>query len=230
MAKIIPQPYPRIQDSSSPYHGCLDDSTLVPHFQQITSEHMKALILSAIENANAKSSREILSIPEDATDDEVARIYKKEGRELFRYFRKYPGDPAATAYQLKGRHYREVGIEQFRNRTLQKERMNSGWRYQFLAAECARNSEQVSSESDLDTEDADFRTVINSVGYSCLEIMNLVLAALRETTRPDNSPSQITAPEPLLDAFGQACAESGLVDGAGYFSDPYKLVEFFCGD
>lgn len=228
MAKIIPQSYPRIQDSSSPYHGCLDDSTLVPHFQQISPEQMKAFILSAVENANAKSSRAILSIPEDATDDELERIYRKEGRELFRYFRKYPGDPAATAHQLEGRHYREVGKEQFRNRTLQKERMNSGWRYQFLVVDCARNSGRFKSVSDLGAAEADFKAMIYSLGYSCQEIMTLMLDVLRETTIPDDFPSQIAVPEPLLDAFGQVCGEAGLVDTAGYFNDPYKLVEFFC--
>lgn len=166
MAKIIPQRYPRIQDSSSPYHGCLDDSTLVPHFQQITPEHMKALIISAVENANTKSSRAILSIPENVTDDELERIYRKEGRELFRYFRKYPGDPAATAHQLEGRHYREVGKEQFRNRTLQKERMNSGWRYQFLIVDCARDSGRFKSVSDLGAAEADFNAVIEFIDRS----------------------------------------------------------------
>lgn len=155
-AQIIPQDYPRIQDTDSPYYGCLDDSTLVPHKHKISVKHLKTLILLAISNANKKSSREILSIPFDATHEEIDRIYEKEGRKLFAYFKKYCGDPASTAHQIYGKHYKEVGKEQFRNRTLQKERMNSGWRYQFLANECAQKSKRFKSVSDIGVAEGDF--------------------------------------------------------------------------
>jgi len=62
-AQIIPQDYPRIQDTDSPYYGCLDDSTLMPHKHKISVKQLKTLILLAISNAKKKSSREILSIP-----------------------------------------------------------------------------------------------------------------------------------------------------------------------
>lgn len=159
--KTIPQDYPRIQDENSPYHGCLDDITLVPHERKIPVETIKSLILEAISNANSKSSREILSIPAAATTDEINKIHEKEGRELFKYFKKYCGDPASTAHQVFKKHYRDVGIEQFRNRTLQKERMNSGWRYQFLVVDCAHHSKRFKSVSDIGAAEADFNATID---------------------------------------------------------------------
>ncbi len=157
----IPQNYPRIRDQNSRYYGCLDDDTIVPHNRIIPIDDLKRLIAAAIGAANQKSSREILSISADATDDELDVVYQREGRELFRYFRKYPTDPAATAHQVYGKHYQAVGIELFRNRTLQKERMNSGWRYQYLAVDCARHSRRFRSVSDIGAAEADFNAVID---------------------------------------------------------------------
>ncbi len=159
-AQIIPQDYPRIQDADSPYYGCLDDSTLVPHKRKISVKQLKTLILLAISNANKKSSREILSIPSDATQEKIDRIYEKEGKKLFAYFKKYCGDPASTAHQIYGKHYKEVAHEQFRLRTLQKERMNSGWRYQFLASGCAQKSKRFKGVSDIGAAEGDFNAVI----------------------------------------------------------------------
>ena len=159
-AKTIPQDYPRIQDEDSPYYGCLDDSKLKPHPKRISEAIVKALVKSAINDANKKSSREILSIPSDATTEEVDKIYVKEGKELFKYFKKYCGDPASTAHQINGKNYRDVGAEQFRNKTLQRERMNSGWRYQFLVISCATRSKRFKSVSDIGTAEGDFNAVI----------------------------------------------------------------------
>lgn len=72
-----------------------------------------------------------------------------EEARLFKYFVKYYGDPAATAYDCVGIHYSEVAQEQFRNRTIQKERMNSGWRYQFIARDCAIQSGRFKAISDI---------------------------------------------------------------------------------
>lgn len=159
-AKTVPQAYPRIDDDSRKDYGCLDDSTLVAHSGKLPVGKLKSLIRDAIRNANSKSSREILSIPADATEDEVTKIYEREGKELFKYFKKYCGDPASTAHQFYGKHFRDVGIEQFRNRTLQKERMNSGWRYQYLAHDCASSSGRFQSVSDLGAAEADFNATI----------------------------------------------------------------------
>lgn len=164
MAKTIqtpPQNYPRIQNPDDPYFGCLDDTQLVSHSYKIPVSSLKRLIASAISNANNKSSREILSIPEGADTELLSEIYKKEGKALFRYFKKYCGDPASTAHQVMGQHYKEVGKEQFRNRTLQKERMNSGWRYQYLALGCAQESRRFVSVSDIGAAEGDFNAVIN---------------------------------------------------------------------
>lgn len=169
--RTVPQNYPRIQDENSPYYGCLDDSTIVSHQGKIPPERLKTLIRAAINAANRKSSREILSIPSNATPEMLEAIYEQKGRELFRYFKKYVGDPASTAHQIYGKHYRVVGTEQFRNRTLQKERMNSGWRYQFLAVDCARSSLRFKSVSDIGAAEGDFNAIV--------EFQNPALAPLR---------------------------------------------------
>ena len=160
MSKAIPQNYLRIQDEDNKLYGCLDDSNLIPHTDKISQNTFEQLILSAIEKANKKSSREILAISLDATTYEIEQIYDKKGKALFTYFKKYCGDPAATAYQILNKNCREVGIEQFRNRTLQKERMNSGWRYQYLVIDCAIHSRRFKSISDLGAVEADFNVII----------------------------------------------------------------------
>jgi hypothetical protein len=99
-------------------------------------------------------------LPADAKADELEAIYRKEGRELFKYFRKYCGDPAATAHQIYKKNYRDVAVEQFRNRTLQKERMNSGWRYQYLVIDCARHTKRFESVSDIGAAEGDFNATI----------------------------------------------------------------------
>src|SRR5437764_3386126 len=130
----VPQPYPRINDPNSRYNGLLDTEALVQHDYKIPVERLTVLINEAIEHANRKSRREVITVPPDATDEERRRIYEEEGVELFAYFHSYANDPASTAHQMYKKNYREVGIELFRNKTLQRERMNSGWRYQFLSA------------------------------------------------------------------------------------------------
>lgn len=161
MAKISAQSYPRINDQDNPLIGCLDDTTLVDHLKKIPQDQMNLFIKNAIENAENKSGRGILNIPENADKKTIKAIYKKEGVELYKYFEKYPGDPAATAHQLFMRNYKEVGQEQFKLRSLQKERMNSGWRYQFLAFDCARASGRFNSVADIGMAEADFNAVIN---------------------------------------------------------------------
>ncbi len=158
--KTVPQAYPRITQDSRKDYGCLDDSALVPHPRKLPIKQLKGLIRAAITNANQKSSREILSVPANASEAEAAVIYVREGKSLFRYFKKYSDDPATTADKLSGKYYRDVAAEQFRNRTLQKERMNSGWRYQFLAHDCATNSGRFQSVSDLGAAEADFNATI----------------------------------------------------------------------
>ena len=86
MAKITPQNYPRIDDVDNRYNGFLDEDALTPHKYKISEEGLKGLISSAIINANKKSSRQILSLPPNASESEVSQIYKKEGQKLFLYF------------------------------------------------------------------------------------------------------------------------------------------------
>jgi hypothetical protein len=277
---------------------------------------MKSLIAAAINNANRKSRREILSIPPDATAEEVDAIYKREGRELFRYFKKYCGDPASTAHQIYKKNYRNVGVEQFRNRTLQKERMNSGWRYQYLAIGGARSTRRFVSVSDIGAAEGDFNAIIkfldksrqplslyvsvknrgNTMGgadwpkaiqalenvaktdknrtgpYCCVlgitagwggqdinneqksrntfaantevwlpdyfwpffvnssyeEVMMVVLDVLIFSYSTEELPTRVNVPDQLIDSFGEACAEAGLIDELGNFNNPYKLLTFLC--
>jgi hypothetical protein len=182
--KITVQNYPRIQEGE--YEGCLDDATLKPHTTKIPGENLKQIIHAAIENANRKSSREILSIPLHATSDEIDRIYEREGKELFRYFKKYVGDPAATAHQIYGKSYRDVGRELFRNRTLQKERMNSGWRYQFLSLECAQETGRFKSISGINASEGDFNAVIEFLDRSKSPLNIYVSVKNRSNTLVDH--------------------------------------------
>ncbi|MDX2162188.1 MAG: hypothetical protein SF162_12755 [bacterium] len=161
-----PQHYPRIQDRSSAEFGCLDDTTLVQHSHKLAPELVKQFIRRAIDDANRKSSRALLDMPLEATDEQLNQRYGREGRKLLEYFKQYAVDPAATAYQVQGQHYREVGVDLFRRRMLQKERMNAGWRYQYLTLYCARESKRFRSVSDLGSQEGDFNAVIEFVNYT----------------------------------------------------------------
>lgn len=155
MPSVVMQRYTRLPDSD-----LLDDSQLVPHRFKIPIDSLKSIIISAIDTAGRKSSRAILNLPDNASEEEVRRTYEKEGWELFKYFIKYCGDPASTAHQCLHRKCSDVAKEQFRNRTLQKERMNSAWRYQFIAKDAAAASRRFESVSDIGLTEADFNVVI----------------------------------------------------------------------
>ena len=116
--------------------------------------------MEAIETASRKSSRDILNLPDNASAEEATKIYTKGGRELFKYFVKYCGDAATTALQCTGRKCSEIAREQFRNRTLQKERMNSAWRYQYIAKDAATASKRFENVSDIGLAEADFNVII----------------------------------------------------------------------
>jgi hypothetical protein len=158
-----PEPYPRITDRASRFYGLLDDTKLTQHKIVISSEKLDALILSAIAYANRKSSREVVSIPVGTSPEQVVEIYKKEGIELLKYFKTYANDPASTAYKTYKKNYKDVAIELFRNKTLQRERMNSGWRYQFLAVSCARETRRFNGVSGMNTAEADFNAEIDTL-------------------------------------------------------------------
>lgn len=154
-AKSLMQKYPRMANSD-----LLDDTKLVPHKYKTPVEKLQEIIVSAIQTAERKSSRAILNLPYDASGEDVRATYKKEGWELFKYFIKYCSDPASTAHQCLNRKCSEVAKEQFRNRTLQKERMNSAWRYQYIAKDAASASKRFENVSDIGLKEADFNVVI----------------------------------------------------------------------
>lgn len=155
MPKKALQDYPRLPDSD-----LLDDSKLLQHSYRLPFSKLRKIIHHAIETADKKSSRFILNLPEDASEELVEWTCQNEGRELFNYFRQYFGDPASTAHQCLNRHYSEVAKEQFRNRTLQKERMNTAWRYQYIAKDTANQSKRFESLSDIGLREADFNATI----------------------------------------------------------------------
>ncbi len=154
------QSYPRVNDQDSKEYGCLDTTILKSHHYKIPPATLRQMIREAIVKANQKSSRESIAIPANATADELTAAYRRAGKELFTYFRQSYEDPASTAHQIYKKHYRDVGMEQFRSRVVQKGRMNSGWRYQFLLLDCAAHSQRFKQVSDLGLAEADFNAVI----------------------------------------------------------------------
>lgn len=154
------QNYPRIDDETDPFFGFFDQSKVNPHKTRISDKQLKNIIKSAVKSANAKSSRAILNLKDNISEKEINQIYIKEGKALFRYFLKYCGDPASTAFDCLNQHFSKIAKEQFRNRTIQKERMNSGWRYQYIAKDTAILSGRFHSISDLGTSEADFNAVV----------------------------------------------------------------------
>ena len=162
--RVTSQNYPRIEDQEGDFHGFLDPTALEPHIHRIADDDLKRVVIEAIAYAGAKSSRAILELPEGGSGEDIQKILRVKGRELFNYFRKYCGDPASSAYDYKGKHYAAIAKEQFRNRTLQKERMNSGWRYQYIAKEGALLSGRFASVSDIGAAEADFNAVVRRRG------------------------------------------------------------------
>jgi hypothetical protein len=177
MAKknFTPQNYPRL-DETNALAGYLDDSKVKKHQKKISSNELSKIIQSAVEYANRKSSRAILAIPDGTSDEQAAKVYFTEGANLFNYFRVYCGDPAATAYQCKGRHYKAIAEEQFRNRTLQKERMNSGWRYQKIAIESARKTERFDDVSESNQQEADFTVKLGTINFDAVPFINIYVS------------------------------------------------------
>jgi hypothetical protein len=308
------QSYPRIEDEKSQFHGFFDESKVTPHTTSISDTQLKDIIKRAVKVANAKSSRAILNIKDNISEDEINKIYIKEGKALFRYFLKYCGDPASTAFDCVNQHYSKIAKEQFRNRTIQKERMNSGWRYQFIAKDTAILSNRFHSISDLGASEADFNAVIleintdrhiniytsvknrtNTMGgqdwpkairamenmaqndknrtgpYLCVfgiamekgqrnirneaktgmpysfntevwlsdffwqffanisyqKIIKSVLDVLIDEKAL--SSLNIEVPNELITSFGNECLKYEVIDKKGFFNDPYKLVDLFCG-
>lgn len=158
MAKktTMEQHYPRISNEGDSFFGYLDETQLISHSCKIEKHTLHDIIRAAVENANKKSSRAILQTDENMSEAEFHQACIKAGKELFHYFKKYCGDPASTALACQGAHYSQIAREHFRNRTLQKERMNSGWRYQYIAKDGAYHSQRFTSVSDLGTSEADF--------------------------------------------------------------------------
>lgn len=176
MAKAtIPQNYPRVGEGHE-FEGFLDTQYLTPHRRKIPAVELRQIIVAAIDYANRKSSRAILEIPPETSDEDARAIYLREGRALFAYFQRYYGDPATTAYECKGRHYRDVAAEQFHNRTLQKERMNSGWRYQRIAFRCAEVSQRFTAVSDIGAVEADFHITVGTVNYAAAPAVNIYIS------------------------------------------------------
>lgn len=154
------QGYPRIANEHDKFNGFFDSGKIKGHKKNIDTDELKKIIIRAISSANKKSGRAILALPEKLSKKEYVELCKAKGRELFDYFQKYCGDPASTAHECLNRHYTQIAREQFRNRTLQKERMNAGWRYQYIARDAAILSERFISVSDIGANEADFNAKV----------------------------------------------------------------------
>lgn len=114
------QHYPRIQNETNKFHGFFDEEQFKAHTKKIDKEVFRQIVKEAITNANLKSSRAILNIEGVVDEKLVTTILKRGGSELFKYFVKYCGDPAATAYDCVGIHYSAVAMEQFRKQNYSK--------------------------------------------------------------------------------------------------------------
>lgn len=143
----------------------MDDRVLEPHSTIIEREKMVEIIKESIEYANRKSSRTIFNVPADADAMTQADAFRIGGVELFKYFHKYYGDPASTARECYQQSYEEIAMRQFFNRLVQKGRMNSGWRYQFIAEKAANRSGRFSAISNIGTADADFSATLRYAGH-----------------------------------------------------------------
>ncbi len=184
-------------------------------------DELKGLVRQAIVNANRKSSRAILNIPDGADQAVIEKIYRREGANLLKYFRKYCGDPATTAHQVYRKDPSRGRRREFRNRTLQKERMNSVWRYPFLVA---------ASMDAADIENMDMGDALQSL-YAAFGRENVNRAIIEVISESDEADPLSHPPDPppsLIEAFGEACRQSRLIDEDGRFHDPHRLVEFFC--
>lgn len=171
---IATQPYPRIEDPNDLFFGYMDDARLTPHSQKILMEDLKKIIERGIGMANRKSSRNILETDDNATAEEKEKTFKKHGRDLFNYFKKYYGDPASTVHSCLNRNYSEVAREEFKKQTLQKQRMNSGWRYQYIAKGTAEKTKRFVSISDLNTSEADFNASIKILNSN--SVLNIYIS------------------------------------------------------
>jgi hypothetical protein len=175
------QNYPRIDEQGNKFNGYLDDSKLTQHSDKIAIDQVRFIIREAIQNAGRKAGRAILDIPADATDSEINEALLFHGSELFKYFVRYCGDPAATAVDCIGRSYAEVAREQFHNRTLQKERMNSGWRYQFIAKDMAIASKRFETISDIGASEADFNATIKTTSTDTTQTISIYVSVKNRT-------------------------------------------------
>lgn len=208
------QHYPRTVDDF------LDDSILRPHTIKLTLDQLKPLIVTAITAANLKSGQTILSIPSEASAAEAAIIYLKEGRKLLKYFKDYCTDPASTAHQVVGKNSKDVGRDLFIRRTLQKERMNAGWRYQYLTIYCARETHRFESVSDLGLAEADFSARIERQDKQG-EFVNLYVSVKnrKNTIGGQDFPKAVQALEHVANAdknrIGPYCCVFGIAMDRG---------------
>src|SRR5947199_6765455 len=120
-----------------------------------------------------------------------------------------------------------------RNPRLQKERMNSGWRYQFIAYKCAlaMRKRKLAAEIRAVDPNIDNWNFMNhlqrSTGLSTNELMQLVCDILSRDRDQSKSPSK-EATDAIFKEFGEQCKKQGLLDQRGRFHDSRKLLHFFC--
>ena len=160
MKALRSQDYPRIRNENHEFHGFLDESRLEDHKKRLSPQELTEIIKDAIRYADSKSSAEFIARRKKSKGADLEKTYEKAGKELFNYFRKYCSDPAQTALDCFEKHYSIVAKEHARNLLVQKLRMNSGWRYQYIAKIGAIESGRFVEVSDIGTSEADFNVTI----------------------------------------------------------------------
>lgn len=223
------QQYPRTQDD------LLDDSRLIQHTGKIPPEKLKEFIADSIKKAAVKSSRQMLDIPPDATEADIQQHYENAAWDLFKYFRKYAVDPAATAHQVYRKNYRDIGKELFRVQGLQRERMNSAWRYQYFVVDCASYSGRFRNVSDIGLREADFNAIIDTVDADAPPVYLYVSVKNRSNTMGGQDwPKAMKALEDYAQSdknrVGPYCCVFGIAMESGTNSQKHKGSKDYSSD
>lgn len=164
-----PQGYPRISDVENPEYGLLDFSELFPLKNKLPLKELQALIGSAIGLASVKASQEALLIPDEASPEEISKIYHQAAVDILKYFKR--SDPASIASFTIGKTCRDVAIELFKKRESHIASMHAGWRNQFLFLQCAQSCGRFVGVSDVGTADSDVNLSIKQSDGKTLNLL-----------------------------------------------------------
>jgi hypothetical protein len=132
---------PKTQLYSRDDESFFDVSQVSGKYKKFSDVELEKSIKTAIEDADAKSMRKMLDIPDSADSKALRKAHKKAGKKLFELFQKYCVDPATANAEFGGKPYESVVKEVHKNQMVTRARMNAGWRYQLLAKDLAAKSD-----------------------------------------------------------------------------------------